>query len=72
MKHLLITHTPLLNLTKHILSGCWSPPLSQILFVICMDMISSHSWGERCVRFGDLKIVSLLFGFIRLWPCSLV
>ena len=38
--------------------GC---PLSPILFVIFMDRISRHSRGEESVRFGDLRIASLLF-----------
>jgi len=42
--------------------GC---PLSQILFVIFMDRISRRIRGEESVRFGDLRIASLL-GYIRL------
>ncbi|KAK0139279.1 LINE-1 reverse transcriptase [Merluccius polli] len=38
--------------------GC---PLSQILFIIFMDRISRHSQGVEGVRFGDLRIGSLLF-----------
>ena len=38
--------------------GC---PLSPILFVIFMDRISRRSRGEESVRFGDLRIASLLF-----------
>jgi len=47
-----------------ILSGCWTPPrlsLVTILFVIFMDRISRRSRGEESVRFGDIRIVSLLF-----------
>ena len=38
--------------------GC---PLSPILFIIFMDRISRHSQGIEGVRFGDLRIGSLLF-----------
>ncbi|KAK0152855.1 LINE-1 reverse transcriptase [Merluccius polli] len=38
--------------------GC---PLSPILFIIFMDRISRHSQGVEGVRFGDLRIGSLLF-----------
>ena len=38
--------------------GC---PLSPILFIIFMDRISRHSQGVEGVRFGDLRIRSLLF-----------
>ena len=38
--------------------GC---PLSPILFIIFMDMISRRSQGVEGVRFGDLRIGSLLF-----------
>ena len=38
--------------------GC---PLSPILFIIFMDRISRHSQGVEGVRFGDLRIESLLF-----------
>ena len=38
--------------------GC---PLSPILFVIFMDRISRRSRGEESVRFGDLRLASLLF-----------
>ncbi|KAK0132165.1 Retrovirus-related Pol polyprotein from type-1 retrotransposable element R2 [Merluccius polli] len=38
--------------------GC---PLSPILFVIFMDKISRRSRGEENVRFGNLRIASLLF-----------
>ncbi|KAK0149127.1 LINE-1 reverse transcriptase [Merluccius polli] len=38
--------------------GC---PLSPILFIIFMDTISRHSQGVEGVRFGDLRIGSLLF-----------
>ncbi len=38
--------------------GC---PLSPVLFVIFMDRISRRSRGEESVRFGDLRIASLLF-----------
>ena len=38
--------------------GC---PLSLFLFVIFMDRISRRCQGEESVRFGDLKIASLLF-----------
>uniref|UniRef100_A0A3P8SLN3 Reverse transcriptase domain-containing protein n=1 Tax=Amphiprion percula TaxID=161767 RepID=A0A3P8SLN3_AMPPE len=38
--------------------GC---PLSPILFIIFMDRISRHSQGVEGVRFGDLRIPSLLF-----------
>ncbi|WP_411913715.1 RNA-directed DNA polymerase [Vibrio sp. Y159] len=38
--------------------GC---PLSPILFVIFTDRISRRSRGEEGVRFGDLRIASLLF-----------
>jgi len=41
--------------------GC---PLSPILFLIFMDRISRHSRVEESVRFGDLRIASLLFGYI--------
>ncbi|KAK0155726.1 Retrovirus-related Pol polyprotein from type-1 retrotransposable element R2 [Merluccius polli] len=40
------------------LPGC---PLSPILFIIFMDRISRHSQGVEGVRFGDLRIGSLLF-----------
>lgn len=38
--------------------GC---PLSPVLFVVFMDRISRRSRGEESVRFGDLRIASLLF-----------
>ena len=38
--------------------GC---PLSRILFIIFMDRISRRSQGAEGVRFGDLRIRSLLF-----------
>ena len=38
--------------------GC---PLSQVLFIIFMDRISRHSHVVEGIRFGDLRIPSLLF-----------
>ncbi|KAL7861723.1 hypothetical protein SRHO_G00131640 [Serrasalmus rhombeus] len=38
--------------------GC---PLSSILFIIFMDRISRRSQGMEGVRFGDLRVTSLLF-----------
>ncbi|KAL7836057.1 hypothetical protein SRHO_G00284040 [Serrasalmus rhombeus] len=38
--------------------GC---PLSPILFIIFMDRISRRSQGMEGVRFGDLRVTSLLF-----------
>ena len=38
--------------------GC---PLSPVLFIIFMDRISRRSQGVEGVRFGDLRIGSLLF-----------
>jgi len=38
--------------------GC---PLSPILFVIFMDRIARRSRGVESVRFGDLRVASLLF-----------
>uniref|UniRef100_A0A3Q2CCZ5 Receptor-type tyrosine-protein phosphatase F n=1 Tax=Cyprinodon variegatus TaxID=28743 RepID=A0A3Q2CCZ5_CYPVA len=44
--------------------ACWSPPgcpLSPVLFITSMDRISRCSQGPEGVRFGNLKISSLLF-----------
>jgi len=35
--------------------------MSPILFLIFMDRISRRSRGEESVRFGDVRIASLLF-----------
>jgi len=43
--------------------GC---PFSQILFVIFMDRMSRRGRGEESVRFGDLRMASLLFAVIVL------
>ncbi|KAK0135463.1 LINE-1 retrotransposable element ORF2 protein [Merluccius polli] len=40
---------------------CHGCPLSPILFIIFMDRISRRSQGVEGVRFGDLRIRSLLF-----------
>jgi len=52
---------------------CTSPRLSlvTILFVIFMDRISRCSRSEESVRFGDLRIASLLFADdVVLWATS--
>ncbi|TWW67234.1 hypothetical protein D4764_02G0002750 [Takifugu flavidus] len=43
---------------SELLAGC---PLSPILFIIFMDRISRCSHGVEGIRFGDLRIRSLLF-----------
>ncbi len=56
--HILGTKSSTFSVGVGLRQGC---PLSPILFVIFMDRISRRSRGEESVRFGDLRIASLLF-----------